>query len=176
MARNVAQQVASWCVTLSLAACSAPSAGAGTGGGSMTATVNGQTWSAGISSGSGTFPGVSAETLPDSEVAGTQLVITGTRTDGATGTGISISFVSTSSFPVGSYTVVDSNQDADGDAFAQVTWTGDEQFDASSGTLTLASISATSATGTFEFTGTSSGGNSLQVSDGHFQTTYVSSP
>jgi len=143
----------------------------GGGGNGMSATVNGQSWSSGISTGLGSIPAVTASLLDDPSTGGKQLVITGTKTDGNTGTSISISFVSTSGFPKGSYTVVDSSGGTshDGDAFAQVTWTNDETFDGASGTLTLGSYSSSSASGTFQFTARNSAGTTLNVTGGHFQ-------
>jgi hypothetical protein len=154
--------------------CSSPlglgSASSG-GGGTMSATVSGQSWSAGISA-----PGAMAVTGIDQaepEGNGRILTITGVKTDGTTGTSISIALESSSGFPTGNYTIGPSSHSfADGSGDAQVNWDSGGAYDGMSGTISLTSFSGTHVGGTFAFTATR-GSDTLSVTSGKFDANYT---
>lgn len=145
-------------------------------GGSMSASIDGEAWEAGIDVPgvpSGLAVAVAGSRRADPGQGGQQLIFTGTRSDGSAGDGITISFFSNSGFPLGEYTVRD-EADADGtDAtgFAQVQWR-DQTYDAISGTLSLNDMDGSSASGTFEFVARD-GAAEIAIGNGRFSSTYM---
>jgi len=136
-------------LTLGLAACVTAPFGGGDDG-TMSATIDGKAWKAGIDA-----PGAMAVTATRRELNGaSHLTITGISTDGNTGDGITLGLRSRMGFPIGMYAVRSNGGDEAASASLQL---DQDDYTGVSGKIMLDAIDDDSASGTFEFIADDSG-------------------